>query len=200
MIISNEHKFIYIAVPKTGTTSVQSAFMDLKLANIEVYNKNPDDLPEGTKFFKHIDASELRWKLPNKFNEYFKFSFVRNPYSRAVSWVYYYIKKHRKDINPNQYSFAELIEECPWWIWKNQCEFLYEGGTNLVDFTGRVENLSHDLNTVCARIGLSEGVNLQCENKSKHPNYQSLYDDTTKDYVDEKYRMDLKYLDYEFGD
>ncbi len=114
MILSHLHKFIYIAVPKTGTTSVHRHIELMKLGGVEVYNLgNENKLPKGVKFRKHITALDLKKKV-HAFDQYFKFTFVRNPYCYAVSWTYYYFQCVLKCSNLDDYSFGDMIKKWPW--------------------------------------------------------------------------------------
>ena len=76
MIISHKHKFIFIAIPKTGTSSVESKLKSLSEVNVDVFNKH-DYLCQITDF--NID-------------KYFSFTFVRNPWDRHLSTYFYYNK------------------------------------------------------------------------------------------------------------
>ena len=96
MIISHKHKFIYISVPKTGTSSVIDAFM----RNFKVQTKNIKKGIFSPLYFdrktvnKHITALELREVVGDEiWNSYFKFSFVRNPWDLIVSQYFFYKRK-----------------------------------------------------------------------------------------------------------
>jgi len=90
MIINNKKKWIYIGPPKTGSTALSYILTDGK------YNKNDsfEDLNvnfEGTE----INGQHTPWppkKLSSKYNDYYVFISVRNPFSRIVSlynhWKY----------------------------------------------------------------------------------------------------------------
>tara|TARA_A100000164_G_scaffold339938_1_gene335377 strand:- start:228 stop:815 length:588 start_codon:yes stop_codon:yes gene_type:complete len=69
-MISDKHKIIFIHIPRTSGTSIESAF------------KFNMDKVGG----KHLKASEIKRNIGNdKWNNYFKFSIVRNPWERFVS-------------------------------------------------------------------------------------------------------------------
>ena len=69
-MISDKHKIIFIHIPRTSGTSIESAF-DLNM------DKEGD---------KHLRASEIKKKTgSDKWNSYFKFSIVRNPWERFAS-------------------------------------------------------------------------------------------------------------------
>jgi hypothetical protein len=68
MIISDKNKFIFIAVPKTATTSIENALSEFGEAHSKATHA------------KHIKASELMQQMnAEQWNSYFKFAFVRHP-------------------------------------------------------------------------------------------------------------------------
>ena len=92
MIISHRHRFVFTAIPKTGTHSVRQALRE---------QLGPDDLEQVRLFVEkrlpwpelarlghgHISLAELRPVLGEEmFGDYFKFAFVRNPFERFVSY------------------------------------------------------------------------------------------------------------------
>ena len=70
-MISHKHKFIFIHIPKTGGSSVESFFTG--------------GYTEGGLNSKHRMAKSYEAKFPNKFLKYFKFSVVRNPWEKCFS-------------------------------------------------------------------------------------------------------------------
>jgi len=197
MIISKKHNFIYIAVSKTGSTSIHKAFSNLDDETLFIEKENEDNKDRVNKFiYKHIKATDLKKQIEN-YDEHFKFSFVRNPYDRAVSWVYYYYRNRK--INLDEHSFKELIFKFPDWIWTGQHEFLFEDNKNSMNFVGKVENFQQDFNIICDKIGIPK-QELPHKNKTKHKHYTEYYDKETKQIVAEKYRKDIEYFGYEFGE
>jgi len=223
MIISHKYNFIFIAVPKTGTTSIQRSFKSMKLSdtNITEYlskqikthrlknrwmhvdicntkepSRNQIDRPY---FTKHMTAKALKEKCRDDgvgiFDKYFKFAFVRNPYARAVSWIYYELRKSEVDFN--KYSFKELMLKCPDWIWASQSNWIYSDDRKLVDFVGKFENIQEDFNVICDKIGIPH-QKLPHKNKTEHKHYTEYYDDETREIVAEKYAKDIEYFGYEF--
>lgn len=88
MLISEARKFIYIAVPKTGSTSIESHLVSLD-PNIQ---RNRVPLPDGTwaPVHKHARAVELKSKMGDLLSEYTVVAFIRDPVSTAVSKYYHY--------------------------------------------------------------------------------------------------------------
>ena len=98
--MSHTHKYIYFETPKCGSSTLKTILPDKNMVG-------------------HIDKDTLQ--------QYFKFSFVRNPWSRMVSLYYsFFIEKkvvpkvaanrHRILLNlfgKNKMSFREFIESFP---------------------------------------------------------------------------------------
>ena len=70
-----KYKCIYIHIPKTAGTSILNKL------------NNGKNVPRNHAFWK-----EYYKRSPHYYRKYFKFSFVRNPWDRAVS-TYFYIKQ-----------------------------------------------------------------------------------------------------------
>lgn len=84
MILSHTHKFIFFCNGKTGTTSIENALSPYQEG--EEYNVA---MP-GVFYKKHVPPAIVKAFLPNDiWQNYFKFSFVRNPWDWVVSnWKY----------------------------------------------------------------------------------------------------------------
>ena len=165
MLLSHEHKFIFVHVQKTGGTSVMKAlrpYCDPKaLADIERAG-----LPA------HATAKEIIAALGRPmWDEYFTFAFERNPWDKCVS-LYYYQLEHRhryaKPLRPREPTFGQWLYPFGVWPKKLKPSFArYEvDGRVGVKFLGSFENLAADFAEVCRRIGL-EDVQLPFANRSQ---------------------------------
>ena len=91
MIISHKYKFIFIANPKTATQYVRKVlepFLDVTDDEISyLFKIKKSKYSELNKLrTEHIRAVDIKNIVGNKiWNTYFKFSFIRNPYTRFVS-------------------------------------------------------------------------------------------------------------------
>ena len=212
MIISHKHKFVYIAMEKTGSVSIRNRlnqYSDIRYGNFN--EKNP-----------HTTASQVKKELfvndTKKFNSYFKFSFVRNPWDRIVSWYEFMCKQVHKTESPrydftakqyNTYKEFSLIGFDAFirseYKKRNSCYLGYsryyedKNQNNLLDFIGKLENLQEDFNTVFDKIGIPR-QQLPHNNKSKHKHYTKYYDDETRQIVAEKYAKDIEHFGYKFGE
>ncbi|MEL6488829.1 MAG: sulfotransferase family 2 domain-containing protein [Cyanobacteria bacterium J06621_3] len=184
MIISNSQKYIFIHIQKTAGTSVMEALgRNLKWNDIEIGTD-----PEVHKFYrekynlgKHSLAKEVKQVLGKEvWDNYFKFTFVRHPYSRAVSLYTYVQRMARAKYAKNRFPFYKRKDNSPFWSWlmtqafldsKNFSEFIrHEKFLNdfgaqsqshwifnkeeetLVDFIGKYENINIDFNKILHKI------------------------------------------------
>lgn len=143
----------------------------------------------------------------------FKFTFVRNPWSRIVStfedktkkvistkWEHPFYKKYKN------HSFKDFVaeinkldidsENCDNHIrlQVNQIDF------NHLDFLGRFENLQQDFDKICLNFKNIKESKLPHKNKSSLEHYTEYYDNETRQIVAEKYAKDIEYFGYEFGE
>ena len=138
--------------------------------------------------------------------EYFRFTFCRNPYSRVVSNYTMFTKwvKQKRVLsefisNPEKLSFKEFckficIKDNHHW----QTQLSYVEGHE-IDFIGRFENFQADFYVVCDKIGIPRQKPPH-KNKSWHKHYTEYYDDETRQIVEEKYAKDIERFEYKFGE
>lgn len=198
MIVSHQHKFIFIHIQKTAGSSISK------------YLKEHSRCEETGK---HWNAIMIKNFLGDKiWNEYFKFSFVRDPFDRLVSW-YNMIDSTGEDINgffkyihANADSFADFIEKCDQTVYEDdgiksvripQFDYLSdEKGMLAMDFVGKFENLENDFKFVCEKTGLSyEG--LIKINDYAHPAYESYYDEDLLIKTEKIVKKDMEKFGYQ---
>lgn len=212
MIISHKHRFIFIEVPKTASSSIANFLQEyLPKNNIECERheiisgsdwvftrKKTDTYPHC---HRHCDLLSVLKDFPNA-SKYFKFCFVRNPWDRVISWFFY--KKGQLKNPKRKQSFNEFLKEIQL---SPQIEIMNHTPQNF-DFIGRFENLQNDFETICDKIDinfhhlphiipLSHQPTFVGNNKNKH--YTSYYNDETRQVVAEKYAQDIEYFGYKFG-
>lgn len=109
-----------------------------------------------------------------KFDSYFSFAFVRNPWDWQVS-LYTFMLKNKNHYQHNlAKSFSGFTEYIEWRCREDvrfQRDFVFsKDGKQLVNFIGRFENLEKDFNYICSQIGIS--VILPKFNQSGHRPYE----------------------------
>lgn len=168
---------------------------------------------------RHIFADELRSHLDRDiWDSYFKFSFVRNPWDRLVSWYCMCIQEPNnpfmQSVNDNAKTFKVFIKEHHRFtdgekLIANQADYICDESGCLLDFVGRFENLHGDLATAMHRMqqastdsGSSQPffdrITLKHHNDSVHGPYCDYYDTETRDIVASRFARDIELFGYEF--
>ena len=162
-MISHQHKCIFVHIPKVAGQSIELLF--LQLHNLDWSKRaqlllRPNDRPElGPPRLAHLklnDYVNYHYISHELFQEYFKFAFVRNPWSRTVSFYKY------GGFN-QQMSFRTFVEnklpkliKKKKWFYAPQYDFLYaKDNSTKIDFIGRFENLNKDMLKVCKRLNIT---------------------------------------------
>jgi len=189
----NAHRAIFIHIPKTAGYAVAQAL-----------SHQPSHMPYST--YENVN--------PRKFERFFKFTFVRNPWDRLVS-CYFFLKqggmtdldKRFADDNLAAYdtfeSFVDgwLTEQNIWsWVhFKPQFSFICDASMRVrMDFVGRMETIEADFRYVCQRLNVA--AELKRRNASEHRPYTEYYSDTLRERVAAVYADDIALFGYRFGE
>lgn len=84
MLVSHDHRFIFFSNPKTGSESVR----ELLAPYADVEGIPMWEASDEHPYYSHIRPVEVREIFRERghaFGDYFRFTFVRNPWSRLVS-------------------------------------------------------------------------------------------------------------------
>ena len=210
-MVHHGRKCIFIHIIKTAGTSIKKSLGKEK---------------KQIKHAGHDYAKDVKQKVSGStWKDYFKFSFVRNPWDKMVSQWWY--NGHPKVRGRNIYTskvktfreyilyFAEGGEitskihdpRCTPWL-------VDDSGKILVDFVGRFENLEEDFNFVCQQLtplkheeGKPWPPKLPHLNQAKHKKgtsgwtykpYQDYYDDETKEIIAREFKDDINLFGYKF--
>lgn len=190
MVISDKNKFLFLEYPKSATKSIRTSLMGL--TGSRWYTG-------GSKRHGGIDQSMIHFPQAK---EYFKFAFVRNPWCRTVS--FYLFKKARSSNKIyKELSFKEYVNSSD--HFKSTTTFFNFGLNSEIslDFIGRFENLEEDFYTACGKIGI-KGIKIPLKQlnkrRFKYKSYTEYYDDDTREVIAEKYKKDIEYFGYKFGE
>ena len=173
---------------------------------------------------KHSTAREIINVVgENLWDEYFTFSFVRNPLSRMTSLYKWTLKRVRQwgwkryarhIIKPSRWkldfwdrphvkayldtkSFSGFIRHprlCESKMFKPQYEFLVREGKIDIDYVGKVESLQSDFAKICSHVGIE--AELPHKNPSPSTSATEVY--TRKDvrYIEREFESDYKAFGY----
>lgn len=217
MIISHKHKFIFIHIPKcAGSTICYSLINDLYLESAHEGRFNELN-PSIAEVFKvavnqgnshelnqHGTLKDIKSYLSKKnlnINDYFKFSFMRNPWERRIS-QYFYAKRMAITTGADWAMQTSLMSFYDFITTRNdsQLNWVSDKKDNIaVDFLGSGRNLQEDFNTICDQIGITK-QELPHKNATKHKHYTEYYNDETRQIVAEKCAKDIEYFNYKFGE
>lgn len=206
MIISALHKFIFVAIPKTGTHSVRQALrahmgpQDLEQVGLFVQKKFP--IPELAQLqHGHLSLAQVRPYLrPEEWDGFFKFAFVRNPFDRFVSYCAFMTRQGGQFDQDPKAVMRHFIANPPWphILFQQQHSFVTDAdGAVLSDEVGRVEEMQASYDRIAQRIGIPNAA-LEKVNSSKRQEYRDYYDDELISGVAKLYARDLELFGYEF--
>ena len=212
-MINHETKCIFIHIPRCAGTYIELLIDKRDWWNVDIAQK-------------HLSAKTSRNLYREYWDEYFKFSFVRNPWERMVSMAksyggHYNVKINDDKLNVSGYKkkfgFPLTVE------YDRRFSQRFLGGGNIsprnpekhtegtvyenildekIDFIGKFENLQEDFSYVADKIGLSDSnLNIHNENK-KHKygghNFQYYYTEECIKEVETIYKKDIIKYNYKF--
>lgn len=207
MIISHRRRFIFTAIPKTGTHSVRRALRE---------HLGPEDGEQVGLFVQkrlsyepiaaighgHISLAQIRPFVGEEaFQSYLKFAFVRNPWDRFVSYCAFMTREDREfDRWPQDVMRRILFRDRPLdhILFFPQHAFLVDQeGRLLTDLIGRVEEMQTSYDAICARIGVPS-AQLEKVNSTRRNDYREYYDGELMEGVADLYRRDIELFGYRF--
>lgn len=218
MIISKKHEFIFIHCHRSaGTTLEQKMFPLLDKGDIIVgstkHGENLQRNSERWAHWKHATADMISKTYPWYWKNYYKFTTVRNPWDRVVSWFFWWNgdwwkeskSKTLRDIGAavTNMDFDAYVRSV--FSWQTSTLFSYHRMLFTdkfeLDVVLRAENLQDDFNGICDKFNIGH-VELPIINKSKlHEHYTTYYRSReTRDIVYKQFAKDIEYFGYKFGE
>ena len=198
-VFTDEPKFIFLHIPKTAGSSIQKWLHLSRFPTVEY----PDNWDGNVLWNLHETANDYYQKLGQSYSDYFKFTFVRNPWDRLYS-IYRFLQTFPNPSTPVPKSFEDFVlaydahDLSPGHIGRQTDFILDANGNSMVDFVGRFENLYNDLQVVSKKISIDLPPTMYRENTTEHKNYQEYYTTKAKDAVALKFKSDIEYFEYEF--
>ncbi len=143
-------------------------------------------------YHEHMTANRVRRRLGmRRWNRYYKFSFVRNPWDRAISRYWF-----RTGGDPHRPSFDEYTCRAP--LIRPTWPVYALGDRVAADFVGRFESLLTDLAAVAAVLGLPAPDQLPRAKGGFRPADASVkMTRNTHDLIAEIHHKEIDYFGYE---
>lgn len=204
MIISHNLKCIFVHIQKCAGSAVTWAFDSHLSPGDTVLGCTPqgEELERNGGWrglHKHSRAKKIREVVGERvWNNYFTFTFVRNPWDRAVSTYHWwqttkYVGNNNKgNIIRDMNSFQEFVMS-DYMYHDNCCHYINEP----VDYVARFETINSSFGYVCGRLGLPH-ISLRKRNSSKHDHYSSYYNSESIDRIGTIFSDDIETFGYEF--
>jgi Sulfotransferase family len=190
------HRCIFVHIPKcAGSAVCKSLFSELAIGHTDLH----------------------RYQImfpPGEFRDFFKFTFVRNPYDRLVS-AFFFLKQGGMNKNDKEWADENLADYSDFdtfvkkWvnrrnIWSHfhfipQSYYIcLEKNRPAMDFIGYFENLPGDFQFISRKLNMNAKLLEANRNTSRINDYREYYTDETRKIVAEVYADDLRTLGYSF--
>lgn len=206
-MISHKHKCIFIHVPRTAGTSIEKSIYGIDWLHGDLHCSH------GLAT-KHLCASTAKEIYFDYWEDYFKFSFVRNPWSRMKSLSGFpdysgvTLNKGLLDVSGYKTKFpkieldsrsASASPKRP----PNKDSFIKNAVyLNILDepldFIGKFESLEKDMEYISSQLATPIDLPLSKMGYRAPSPYQPFYDNKNKKLVENYYLQDLKKFGYSF--
>jgi hypothetical protein len=200
-MISLQKRFLFVHIPKTAGNSIQTALRDYSEDQLVALRKEQDGIERfglrnpNYNIKKHSTLAEYRDALGNEqFRSLYKFSCVRNPWDRMVS---YYFTPTQSPETWDRNKFREILSKIV-----SVADYLRldpdeEDPFTNVDYIMRFENLAEDFRTVCGKVGILAAT-LPRYNRSNREHYSKYYDDELRESVRTQFAAEIERFGYTF--
>ena len=231
MIISHRHKFVFIPIPKTGSTSIRNILSEYNCVTPTGDNKSllyHHTSADRAKLYFHeqqyvldrLPVRESDWVWDN----YFKFTFVRNPFARLVSQYIYTCKlgngtqtipcsgtKSGTFKLPTKYyeackrvaelKFDQFVKKPSMRAYWDVTYGWY--GLKHFNYIGKTETLQQDFDQVIETLNDKYDAEIPLQqlpllNTTTHKHYSEYYDKESREIVSRVYKNDLTRFNYKF--
>lgn len=197
MPFSEKYKFIHYHIPKNAGSTVNNYITQVTGNDVQFPKLGYNDRGDG----KLLSCVANLNKVIDNPDEYYKFAFVRNPYSKLVSaWAYADKKGHKVG------SFDHFVKNLD--TFKNNKHILWHGIISQtshlkneeevinLDYLGRVETLFEDLKILSQKLNLNP-TKIETLNTTKHSHWRDYYTEELKEIVYNRFEEDFKNFNYE---
>lgn len=212
-IVCESNKYIYVSGGKCATTSINNTLRAIR--GFKGYEPAHIDADLWKRYNKHLPAKKIKDLIGNDiWNEYFKFTFIRNTYSWVVSSFFFMVKigmlKGPEDGLMTMENFQQVVDYYKSSVGRryddsypirSQKVFISDNeGKIIVDWIGRYESLKDDFATLCQKIKIPSiplSVINTSHNDKVHWKDQYRKNSEAKDFVYNNWKIDIDYFKFE---
>lgn len=222
MIINHTYRFVFIHIPKAAGTTVTRTlsqlthYRDQEIGGTELGEAAQKYFMKRFGIRKHSRAEDVMNVMGRDvYMSYFRFAFVRNPYTRLAS-AYHFLKswdglsqEYRDQLNRYP-DFCSFLESDLWTsanpgrgpdgIFQPQVHWLFSREAEpklLVDFIGKTEHMSADMDAIMKRIDANSNTQ-DAGRANSSPRYElpQKWDHEIVKRIQNEYKQDFSVLGY----
>ncbi len=165
-----------------------------------LFDPRPDTIPSP----QHLTCSMLRERIGDvKYSSYYKFTFVRNPWSRIVSSYFWrQTLPKKRPVLPFD-IFVENVHK----VVDSGLYYDQEFGDHFIpqiEYTGDVDDVfkfecfDNGIKIIASRLGIPM-TKIPPKTLKHYDNYWEFYSDSTREIIADIYRDEIDEYGYEFG-
>ena len=195
-IIDHDNKLIYIAIPKTGTTSIQAFLQKIISDNSIVVNSNKHN---NIGLSKHSSAKTISSIIEN-YSDYHSIAVIRNPYDWYVSW-FTFRQRDGSEFSSKNMSFKKYLNKQPM---KELLSLICDDNDNIIVNSiikyedGIEDQMKNIISKIFSKNITSKIPKLNISEKRKKKDYKIYYNDETKKIVEKLQSKTLQKFGYQF--
>src|SRR6266513_2661196 len=200
-MISLQKRFLFVHIPKTAGNSIQSTLRDYSEDQLVALRREQDGIERfalrnpNYNIKKHSTLAEYYNALGREqFRNLYKFTCVRNPWDRMVSY-YFTPTQTLETWDPKKFRkiIFKVVSVADYLRLVNGEEVPFANA----DYIMRFENLADDFRTVCTTLGISP-LSLPQYNRSNRDHYSKYYDDELREFVRTRFASEIEWFNYTF--
>ena len=204
MLVSHSHKFIFIKTKKTAGSTIEKIItenffnpkIDICTGSIKDFTPRTNiDIKTG-----HMESSRAKkYVTPDQWKEYHKFAVERNPWDKVVSQYFWKIKKYKKPLSFETWLQKGQLIPRDWNLYTENDKVVLD---QIIQFNTLHEELidlfNNKLNLALTQEML-DNTTVKVGFRKKH--YTEMYTEQSMiDNVAKKFKKEIKYFDYKYGD
>lgn len=193
MIISHQHKFIFVKTRKTAGSSIEKYLVPYLGKDDICTGSEADNTPRlnTTETDGHRGYKWISNNYPDEWEHYFKFAVDRNPWDKLVSAYYFYKQRKPKKVKDGFSSFVQSATDLNDWN-------MYASNSIKVD-----KLINYDtLHTSFLELPIPYNNELLRTfvkaDTSREKDYTKMYTEETIQIVSNRYDNVIKHFEYKF--
>jgi hypothetical protein len=200
-MISFQKRFLFVHKPNTAGNSIQTILRHYSEDEIVALRAEQDGIERfglrnpNYKIKKHSTLAEYRAALGEaRFRDLYKFTCVRNPWDRMVSYYFgttqlvkTWDRKELRKLILRALSVRDYLQ-----LDKGEADSFGN-----MDYIIRFENLADDFRAVCARVGISDAP-LPQYNRSDREHYSKYYDTELRELIGKRFAPEIERFGYAY--